>query len=350
MRKIYLFYILTCLSIALTGLTACSSPSFSLAPEKNVFRQNSASHSKTVDILWVVDNSASMQTSQTNIANNFSAFIDQFLNRGMQFRMAFTTTDAYLSQFSGNNQLSKFRDGSDAFGHSGVFVIDNNTPNMRDVFITNIMMGINGAGDERAFQSIRETLINPLNMGFLRPDSHLSIIIVSDEDDFSHNESTSIGGQYSNPALHSVDSYISFLDSFTSSIPTDRKYSVSAISILDQACFDILHANSSGQKIGVRYMDIVSKTGGIQASLCANFATELNKISGRIIELASQFYLNRVPKLETLVITINGIKVPESATDGWTYNAQNNSVTFHGTMVPQEGAVISVDFEPLTAR
>ncbi len=291
-----------------------------------------------------------MQSSQSNIANNFNSFIDGFINRGMQFRMAFTTTDAYLSQFSGNLTQSKFRDGSDATGHSGIPIIDNNTPNMKDVFIKNINQGIAGAGDERAFQSIKETLINPFNSGFLRQEGILSVIIVSDEDDFSHDGREAIGGQYSNPALHTIDKYISFLDSFTFSTALKRNYSVSAISILDQACFDILHAGSSGQKIGLRYIDLVNKTGGTKASLCGNFATELNKISGRIIELANQFFLNRVPRVETIVITVSGRHVPESSIDGWTYNPENNSITFHGTNIPNEGAIISVDFEPLTAR
>lgn len=52
--------------------------------------------------------------------------------------------------------------------------------------MANVKLGTSGSGDERALSSFEKTLINPLNSNFHRPDAFLAIIIVSDEDDFSH--------------------------------------------------------------------------------------------------------------------------------------------------------------------
>lgn len=334
----------------LIGLTACSQQAFYLPLETQVFQQNRSSINKNVDILWVIDNSNSMETSQQNLASNFNSFINGFLSRGMNFKMAFTSTDAYMSLFANNPALSLFRDGSDATGHSGIPILTNSTPNINSVFVRNAQLGTAGSGDERAFQSIRETLLNPGNQGFLRPNSFLSIIIVSDEDDFSWDGQDPLNGNYQAPGIHTISRYTDFLDSFTNSQPGSRQYNVNVISISDQACWDQLHQNSSGQKIGYRYMQIADATGGVKSNLCSNFAASLGDISGKILELISQFNLSRTPIIETIVVKIAGNIIPENATNGWTYDANKNAIIFHGTAVPAEGQKVEITFDPATPK
>jgi len=45
--------------------------------------------------------------------------------------------------------------------------------------------GVSGSGDERAFQSIQAARLNPLNKNLFRDSTHLAVVIVSDEDDTS---------------------------------------------------------------------------------------------------------------------------------------------------------------------
>lgn len=62
-----------------------------LVPVQEVFFQENANRSK-VDILWVVDNSGSMKNEQEALANNFEIFINDFIDRNLDFNMAVTTT------------------------------------------------------------------------------------------------------------------------------------------------------------------------------------------------------------------------------------------------------------------
>lgn len=334
-------------------LSGCSksAPSFSLLADENTFNQTPTVTNGKIDILWVIDNSGSMQSSQQNVADNFGSFIALFNAKGMDYRMAVITSEAYRAIWQ-SQEYARFRDGTDATGHTGVHVIDPSTPDLEQTFLKNMLQGINGSGDERAFQSIKEALSNSVNLpyGFPRQDSFLSVIIVSDEDDFSHDGQEARGGQYSYSGLHTTQSYVDLLDQLTASTSEVRHYNVNSIAILDQTCLDQLNAESPGRKIGVRYQALSNATNGIIGSLCGNFAETLSNISNRIIELTTAFYLNRVPNPDSIVVYIDGVLVPRDGTNGWQYNASNNSITFHGSYVPSSGAQITVRFDPVTIK
>ena len=53
------------------------------------------SQMEKVDILWVVDNSGSMEEEQDSLARNFDLFIEELLKKDIDFKMAVTTTDPY---------------------------------------------------------------------------------------------------------------------------------------------------------------------------------------------------------------------------------------------------------------
>jgi hypothetical protein len=331
---------------------------FSLLPDQNNFQQNAASTNGKIDILWVIDNSGSMATSQANLAANFQRFISTFDTKGFDYRLAVTTTDAYLELFGAGAAQSVFRDGTDNTSHTGVFVVTPQTPNLSQTFLTNVQQGTFGSGDERAFQSFKQALSNPANLPFPRPDAFLSVIMLSDEDDFSHATPISFDNQYSNPALYTVDSYVAFLDSLTgaTSVTRSMKYNVNSISILDEACRTTLSNAFPGRKIGTRYIDLSQKTNGVQESLCGDFGTAMSDISSKIIELVTQFFLTRVPNANSLSVTVGGVAVPELTSsspqpwNGFIYHADTNSITFHGNAVPGPGAAIAVSFDPTSIK
>ncbi len=176
--------------------------SFSLLSSGSSYQQAGNYEVRKVDILWVIDNSGSMETSQTNLTNNFSSFISNFQAKGFDFHMAVTGSDAWKSRvmpetadgISNSSILRRARPGRISFStanpfsyatDSGFSILDMNTPNLSNVFVTNATQGTTGTGDERAFESIRAFLDAPENANFRRRDAFLSIIIVSDEDDFS---------------------------------------------------------------------------------------------------------------------------------------------------------------------
>lgn len=340
--------------LSLSAITSCqkSNDSFSLLSEQSTFKQSTALVPRKIDILWVIDNSGSMNTSQQNLADNFHTFIQNFQTKNYDFQIGVTTSDAYLAYHYNDNNRSKLKDGVGTT-HSGFPIITKNTPNLESNFIINILQGTAGSGDERAFMSFQHTLQNPLNTGFKRNGSYLAVIIVSDEEDFSHYDyasgisSYTFTENYSNPSMYPVQNYVNFLDSYTNSTATQRNYSVSAIYVTDAACLASLGA---GRKISTRYPALVDATGGVKASICSDFGPSLQLISDTVLDLASVFQLDRTPIESSIVVTVNGVSVPKDATNGWTYQSADNTISFHGSAVPSADANIQITFDPVTVK
>jgi hypothetical protein len=348
-------------SLALS-LAGCSKApaNFSTLATSQSFQQSQAQVNNKIDVMWVVDNSNSMDPLQTSLIANFNSFINNFQTLGFDYNMVVTTTDSYLAntKFDKNPQLAAWRDGANGT-FSGDFFITPKITNIVQSFVTNATQGAYGSGDERAFQSMIESLNSPLNAGFPRPGSFMAVIILSDEDDFMDytrpEVSWTTGGiadhDYTNPNLPSVDSLVSQLDSITGSTATNRKYNVSSIAVLDSACQQTHVTASPVTIVGQRYMDMANQTNGILGSICdSSYSNSLNFIQQQIVTLASQFPISGNPDPTTLVITVNGTVVPQDATNGWTYVAASNMIQFHGTAVPASGANISVGFNPLTLQ
>jgi hypothetical protein len=171
-------------------LTGCGNgdTSYSLLQDGQTFNQASTTVNSKTDVLWVIDNSGSMATSQANLANNFPSFITKFTDKSFDFQIAVTTTDAYLAQsplwdsyfaqipkpsyYEGGTmaQKARFRDGVGS-SHSGFFVLTPATPNLIPNFVINATQGVSGRGDERSFQSMEAALMSSLNQPFYRSTS-----------------------------------------------------------------------------------------------------------------------------------------------------------------------------------
>lgn len=353
---------------ALVGLTillsACDkgAGSFSVLSENADFQQTAVYEPRKLDVLFVVDNSGSMSSSQQALANNFSSFIDRFISKGYNFKIAVTTTDAFYGEQFVNNGCSicninqtRFRSGVTP---SPVYVIDANQYDLtlpteqvrlKNEFSLNAKVGTSGSGDERAFSSFKAALGSSLNANFHRPDAFLAVIIVSDEEDFSQGAADgstgfSMNESYSNPLLHTVESYKTFLDNFTNAT-SGKDYSVSTISILDSACQTQLGA---GRKIATRYIQLADLTGGTKNSLCAPFDTTLDNISTTIEgQVQAVFKLNRKPVISSILVMVDGVSVPQDSVSGWSYDQVTNSITINGAAYqPHSGSSVSIAFDP----
>ncbi len=363
------------------SLMACdkTNRSFSLLSDAATFQQTPTVVQQKIDVLWVVDNSGSMASSQANLTASFGSFISRFQSLNYDFHMAVTTTDAYRGDFSTNvdfqNAARRFRSGP-LFGSGSTFyyspdsqvpVLSNLTPNLTNTFITNATQGVNGSGDERAFASLQAALSYSGNSDFRRPGAFLAVIILSDEDDYSVNTSTAVADTYfrgetnADPVVlpfssDPTDIYNLYLDSrlyplagyktFLDGVAGAGLYSVSTISVMDTTCKTTLNAQTPGRRIGRRYMQLADMTNGAKTSLCGDFGQSLQMISDKILELSSSFKLNREPVVSSITIFVDGVLVPQSATEGWTYDSSTMTVTFHNSAVPKQGAAIKVSFDP----
>jgi hypothetical protein len=334
---------------AAMALTACDKgASYSLLADSDSFQQEAVFVPKKIDVLWVIDNSGSMATSQNNLASNFQSFIARFNQSNYDFHMGVVTTDGWEKAFSNSTtaqQKARLRDGLGS-NHSGVFVMDKNTANLSTVFSTNIKQGTGGNGDERGLESMRLSLLDPFNVNFRRADAFLAVIIVSDEEDGS----SSTSAFESKPNYYPISRYTDFLDDLTGGTASGRNYSVSSIIVQDDACKDQLNSDNFQRTVGSRYAAMSAATQGVTASLCSNFGTSLQLISDSIIQLSSVFKLNREPVVESIVIKVNGSVVPQDATNGWTYDAAKLTITFHGSAVPGANADIRISYDPVSIK
>lgn len=367
---------ITSLLVLGTIASACdkSQRSFSLLGEQDTFQQAGNTFTqRKIDILWVIDNSGSMQTSQANLVSNFSSFINRFQTLGFDYHMAVTTTDAYLADPYFNNSYStympnngKFKDGftgTYGYGKTGIFVM---TPanTTATVFQKNISMGASGAGDERAFSSMIQALNDPQNasLGFRRADAFLSVIILSDEDDFSGTATNAdhfypgsaqnyVGDKnYNapNPLLRPISYYVGLLDAYAGG---HDNYSVSSLYTDSTACKNTLDGVYPGSRIIAQRMPALSDaTKGQKGSLCGDFGATLNMVTNSVISLASIFKLDRLPQVPTIRVTVNGMSINQDVNNGWTYDAVSNSVAFHGASIPAQGAVISITYDPVAPK
>lgn len=359
-RKIVLLLVMSFLGSI--GCETKKAANFSILPDANTYKQDGLYEPRKIDILWVIDNSGSMQTSQINLGNNFRSFMEKFQDLKFDYHIAVAATDSWRTLYDANSiNHSLLRDGDDSTAHSGVFVIDKNTPDVVGTFVINARLGILGtkgangnyipAGDERAFQSMTATLENPANNAFRRPDAFLAVIIVSDEDDFSRPGVYSVTNPstYTNPLLHTIASYQTFLDTYTGRTSPDApsNYAVSTITVDNDACQLTLSTDGFTRYPGARYMELATTTGGHIGSLCSPFNDTLASISDAIVNFTSIFPLTRVPIVESIKIQVNGIVVPNDEMNGWTYRASDNSIWFHGDSTPPAGASIRIDFDPV---
>lgn len=375
--------------------------SFSLMADTQFFKQEVTSNNK-VDIIWVVDPSGTMVNHQANLATNFNHFIPQFIEKGFDYQMVVASTDSWLREVNYNGgacstnpnptndpnkkyvssadcfntlttfgEMTKFRDG-DIYGtqagvpglRSGKYLLTSlMTPaDVMSAFATNVKVGTRGDGSrESLFQSLRSVLRRNENgtagyngethtvlSQFRRDDAFLAVIVVTDEEDQSKKKD---GTNYAS-IQEWTNSFVSFMDGYTGSTEGNRNYNVSGIVLKDiNNCAYGLHAQATQ---GDRYVSIANATRGVIGNICdADFSTQLQGISDRIVSLATRFKLSREPIPSTLKVSVNGTMLVESDVNGWTYLRESDAfqyIEFHGTAVPPEGAIIGVDFDPVKAK
>jgi len=102
---------------ALVMLSACTGQlldSFRYQNSKEAFNSQTEINTK-VDLLWVVDNSSSMDIAQKNIREKVAGFAESYLTPNWDIRLGVITTDAYLANSVYSNYLNSQVGGSSGF-------------------------------------------------------------------------------------------------------------------------------------------------------------------------------------------------------------------------------------------
>lgn len=334
-------------------LGACSSKrDIPLNPsqQENNFTQAPSTLNNSIDILFVVDDSGSMAPYQTNLANNFQAFIENFQAKDFNFQIGVTTTDTR----DYTNPIHNVQGRLLEVPGKSTKILQKDSPTLETDFINLIQVGTIGSGDEKPFDAIEDAftdrIVDGSNEGFLRDDSFLAIIIVSDEDDGSRpfgvpSDDSENGDR---PGHYPISDYTDVLDNVTNTSGSLRRYNVSGIAAFEEDCWgsDVLFTRR-----GNRIEELVEATNGVTGDICdTSFATALNAIQSKVATLSTAFALDREPRVDTISVAVDGNSISQDDSNGWSYDAESNSILFHGDAVPSQGSEIQVSFTPVEAN
>lgn len=273
------------------------------------------------DVLFVVDNSCSMDDEQADLGSNFGSFLNYAQSAGVDYQIAVTTTDVDVGGLAGR-----------FVNQGGAQIITPMTANAAGVFQQNTSLGTFGSGREQglegAYLALSDPLINGANRGFLRLDAALAVIVVSDEEDQSGRT-------------------VAFYENFFRNIKgfqNQSQFSFSAIVAppANPGC------SSGGASGGSRYISIAQATGGIVESICtANWGQTLANIGLNTFGLRGRFNLSAQPIPSTIAVTVNGMPVVAVTMGGqtqWRYDVGTNSVNFQPGFVPQANQTIEITY------
>jgi len=269
-----------------------------------------------VDILFVIDNSGSMGSNQTNIKNNFDTFMNAFTAAGVSYQVALITTDD--ANFVGD-------------------IITNATVDPVTEFNNQVdSIGTHGSAHEKglwyAYESTTTGDASPGSAtGFQRSGARLVVVYVSDEPDWSHYAYGSGGS--------------------TTMVPAD--YSASLLSLKSSSDLVVAHAISGdypsgcstngGAQFGDGYYDVVTDLGGTFMSICASdWSTTMDTLARESLAQMA-FALSDTPIENTIEVTVDGV-----VSSDWVYDIASNTVIF--TVSPADGSSIGITYGLLSCQ
>lgn len=247
-----------------------------------------------VDILFIVDNSGSMAEEQIGIGNKINGFLDKIKN--LNWQIAVTTTDDRANSVGPDGVARAWGDGQFRPFDSDTgsqFILRSTQVNAIDAqtkLAAAIQMGVQGNGDERGinstYRAIERAASPSINKDFLRADSKLAVVLISDEDECSTGANGCNGGSASRSVPQNVVNLINNQYGGT------KGFSFNSIIYIpgDASC-------TTGANAGNTYKQLSTLTNGVLASVCsADFTTPLANIGSRVVNLVNSVTLTCKPE------------------------------------------------------
>jgi hypothetical protein len=260
-----------------------------------------------VDILWVVDNSYSMDPIQQNIVNNAGLFMQEFLShKYLNWKMGLISTDDSEDPFLGFN-----------------IVFDHTSIDQVATFQTAVnSLGVNGSASEHVFYNVIRMMRD--YSYFFRNNSNVAVIMVSDEKEHSESDH---GSAYSAlNALQTIRTYIN---------PKRKLRFYGALKASDLQNCPPNPGWDYGPYAGSPYEEMVTATKGFTISACVtDFGQKLAEIGKDIVKLVEspKVLLDERPVMESIKVFYKDKELPSGdQTSGgyWYYDDYYNSINFY---------------------
>lgn len=314
-----------------------------------------------VDILFVVDESASMCDELDQLATSVEAMAALTQPEGKDVHVGITVTNVE-ADYTFDNGVSK----------AGVLLGDGVrylTTQTIDEFPDRVLgIGCSGAGKQEAgLEAARRALLPPnntdtdqpcscgesqpcpgicpdylvcvggkcggYNRGFLRHDAYLELVFISDEDDQSPG---------------SVPFYVDVFKSIKGAWNTGMFRAHAIVGEKGVGC----NGNSSDQNTGAdggdRYIAVQEETGGAWGSICDDdFGPALESIGQQSTVQQLQYLLGAHADPSSIEVWVDKGAGYEQCTSGWLYDEPSNSVVFEATVpcTPVAGDLLKISYD-----
>ncbi len=292
-------------------LAACSDYEYAELTRQDVFLV--PDFSLDHDVLFVVDNSASMAEEQDRLAANFEAFVQAVEDVPTWFHLGVVTTDVTTAD------AGVLRGG----------VITPDTPDFASAFLDAVLVGTDGSRDEQGFTAALLAMDPERNPGFLREDAVFHAVFLSDEDD------------------HSPDAVDDVLQAMADATGGAGMYVHSIVGDEPDGCA----SGATAASAGTRYLAATELTGGYRESICADDYTGiLTRIGLDVAGLQDTFHLTEIPQPDSIEVWVDDVKMIQRDQDGWTWDPGENAIVFTGRAVPRPNMTVVVEYALLVGE
>lgn len=237
------------------GFSSSKSISFSVTSlYKRMSHSMNVQEFQKVDVLFVIDNSGSMAYEQKNMAERIRNFLN--VVKGLDWQIGVTTTDPSSSTY-GDGRLVALKGLKDQY----ILTSAMEDSLAQTVLGNTLQRSETGSGTEQgiyaSYRAIERSVAGSGgNRNFIRSDSQLAVVLISDEDE-------SANGTKNDPAK--------FMDYVQTQFNGQKALSFHSIITRpgDKACL-----NGQGYSYGYRYEQLSKLTGGVVGDVCASDYTQ----------------------------------------------------------------------------
>jgi hypothetical protein len=259
---------------------------------KNMSQSINVAVQSQVDILFVIDNSGSMQQEQQGMGDKINGFLNKIGN--LDWQIAVTTTDERATTPITGDTSRPWSDGqfrpfdSNAGSQYILRHAQVDPADAQSKLAAAIQMGVAGSGNERGinsvYRAVERAAAPSANRDFFRSNAKLAVVLISDEDECS----TGLSGCSTNADKSKPENLLSLIQN---QLGAAKGFTFNSIIKIpgDATCTTAASAGST-------YKTLSDLTGGVTASVCASdYSTPLNVIGNRVVDLVNSATLNCAP-------------------------------------------------------
>jgi hypothetical protein len=298
------------------------------------------------DIIWVVDESGSMDDNRQDIVNNANNFFSRALSSGLDFRMGVTGVCDPKGTWGGCDKAvgkfcSKVSTNTSDDGGVDRFLL----PSEQTIFSSCIKNppGYEG-GSEYGLVNSKEAVTKHLpraanDPSKIRLGAKLVIIVATDEVPqslssiigFGNFKTCKLDGSTQGKVDQATQTYLDLFQGVTDPEATAMFHVVGGV------C-----NNSCGADVAHGYKGLAQQLGGQIGDVCQkDLGNTLQVIIDSIVGEASPVQLEYVPISSSLAVAMDGTEIKRSRTNGFDYRSSKNTLVFINVKYQKGSEVIA---------